>query len=134
MIELSNTTEQTLQPGQSIVFDEVISSAGSCECHRRNTSSVKMRANGVYAVSFSGNIGGETAATPVQLAITLGGSPLPETTMISVPAAITDRNNVATSTRIRNCCGDYDRVAVTNTGTVPVVVAANSSFIVERRF
>lgn len=133
MIVLSNTAEQTLQPGQSIVFDEVILSAGSCECHRRNTANVKMRANGIYAASFSGNIGGETAATAVQLALTLGGSPLPETTMISVPAAVADRNNVATQTRVRNCCGDYDRVAVTNTGTVPVVVAANSAFIVERR-
>lgn len=132
MIVLSNTTEQTLQPGQSINFDEVILVAGSCECHRRNTSNVKMRANGIYAVSFYGNIGGETAATPVQLSITLGGSTLPETTMISTPAAVTDRNNVARSTRVRNCCGDYDRVAVTNTGTVPVVVGVNSAFIVER--
>lgn len=132
MIVLSNTTEQTLQPGQSINFDEVVMAAGTCECHRRNTGSVKMRSNGIYEVSFHGNIGGETAATPVQLALTLGTSPLLETTMISVPAAVTDRNNVGASTRIRNCCGDYDRVSVTNTGTVPVVVAANSSFIVER--
>lgn len=133
MMVLSNTTEQTLQPGQSIIFDEVIFKIGGCECHRDNTASVKLRNNGIYATSFAGNIGGETAATPVQLAISLGGSPLPETTMISTPAATTDRNNVATSTRLRNCCGDYDRVSVTNTGTVPVIVAPNSSFIVERR-
>lgn len=133
MIELSNTIEQTIQPGQSIVFDEVILKSGCCECHRKNTSSVKLRNNGIYAISFYGNIGGETAATPVQLAIQLGGSTLPETTMISVPAAVADRNNVAASTRLRNCCGDYDRVSVTNTGTVPVIVAPNSAFIVERR-
>lgn len=133
MIELSNTTEQTLQPGQSITFNDVIVSTGCGECHRRNTSSIKMRANGIYAVTFSGNIGGTVAATPVQIAITLGGTPLLETTMISVPVAITDRNNVSTSTRVKNCCGDYDRVSVTNTGTTPVVIAANSSFIVERR-
>ncbi len=133
MIELSNTTEQTLQPGQSLVFDEVILRVGCCECHRNNTGSVKMRNNGIYAVSFAGNIGGETAATAVQLAFSLGGSVLPETTMISVPVATTDRNNVATSTRVKNCCGDYDRISVVNSGTVPVIVAANSAFIVERR-
>lgn len=134
MIVLSNTAEQTLAPGQSIVFDEVVTQAGSCECHRRNTGSVKLRSNGIYSVAFSGNIGGETAATAVQLGLTLSGSAaLPETTMISVPAAIADRNNVATQTRIKNCCGDYDRVSVTNTGTVPVIVAANSSFVIERR-
>ncbi len=133
MIELSNTTEQTLQPGQSIVFDEVILRAGCCECHRKNTGSVKLRSNGIYAISFSGNIGGETAGTAVQLAFDLGGSTLPETTMISTPAAVADRNNVAKSTRLKNCCGDYDRISVVNTGTVPVIVGANSSFIVERR-
>lgn len=132
MIELSNTAEQTVQPGQPIIFDEVILKVGCCECHRRNTGNVKMRSNGIYALSFSGNIGGETAATPVQLAIAVGGSPLPETTMISVPAAVADRNSVSTTTRLKNCCGDYDNASVINTGTVPVVIGANSSFIVER--
>lgn len=133
MIVLSNTAEQTIAPGQAIIFDEVILRAGCCECHRRNTGSVKLRANGIYSVGFSGNIGGETAATAVQLSIDLGGSTLPETTMISVPVAIADRNNVSTETRVRNCCGDYDRVSVVNTGTVPVIVAANSSFVIDRR-
>lgn len=133
MIVLSNTIEQTIQPGQSLIFDEVILKAGCCECHRKNTGSVKLRSNGIYSIGFSGNIGGETAATAVQLAISVGGSPLLETTMISVPAAIADRNNVSTETRYRNCCGDYDRVSVTNTGTVPVIVAANSSLVIDRR-
>ncbi len=133
MIVLSNTTEQTLQPGQSLVFDEVTFKAGCCECHRNNTGSVKLRSNGIYALTFSGNIGGPTAATPVQITMSLGGSTLPETTMISVPAAVTDRNNVSASTRLKNCCGDYDRVSIVNTGTVPVIVAPNSAFIVERR-
>lgn len=133
MIVLTNTLEQTLAPGQSLVFDEAILHSGCGECHRRNTSAVKLRANGIYEASFSGNIGGETAATAVQLSLTLSGSTLPETTMISVPAAVADRNNVSTETRIRNCCGDYDRVSVTNTGTVPVVVAPNSSFVIDRR-
>lgn len=134
MILLSNTTEQTLQPGQSITFDDVILHSGCDVCHRNNTNSVKLRANGNYDICFHANIGGETAATPVQLQITLGGdSPLPETLMLSVPAATTDRNNVGTATTLKNCCGDYDRVFVTNTGTVPVIVAPNSALKIGRK-
>lgn len=133
MIVLSNLTEQTLAPGQSLTFDDVILHSGCGECHRPNTASVKLRANGVYSAQFSGNVGGPTAASPVQLALTLSGEPLKETTMISVPAAVGDFNNVATATRIKNCCGDYDRVSVTNTGANSVIVAANAVLVLERR-
>lgn len=132
MIILSNTTEQTIQAGQSITFNNKILHTGCAECHRANTGSVKMRANGIYVVSFSGNIGGATAATAVQLSIQIGGETLPETTMISIPAAANDLNNVATTTVLRNCCGDYDRLTVVNTGTEPVIVGANSAFTVRR--
>lgn len=62
----------------------------------------------------------------------IGGETLPETTMISVPAAANDLNNVSTTTILRNCCGDYDRLTVVNTGTVPVIVDANTAFAVRR--
>lgn len=132
MIVLSNTTAQTLQPGQAITFNNKILHTGCGECHRANTSSVKMRANGIYVATFSGNIGGATAATPVQLSIQVGGETLPETTMISVPAAANDLNNVSATTILRNCCGDYDRLTVVNTGTVPVIVDANTAFAIRR--
>lgn len=134
MILLSNTTEQTLAPGQSITFDDVLLHSGCGECHRRSTNSVKLRANGVYDIFFHANIGSPTAATPVRLQITLGGdTPLPETIMQNTPAAITDRNNVGTATSLKNCCGDFDRVFVTNTGSDPVIVAAGSSLKIARR-
>lgn len=118
--------------GQSITFDKVLLKTGCAECHRENTGSVKMRANGIYEVSFAGNISGAVAGTPVQLAFQLGGVTMPETTMVSTPGAANASNNVATSTLIKNCCGDYDRITVTNTGTADVTVAANSAFIVRR--
>lgn len=68
----------------------------------------------------------------MQLAFQLGGVTLPETTMVSTPGAANASNNVATSTLIKNCCGDYDRITVTNNGTADVTVAANSAFIVRR--
>lgn len=131
MIVLSNTTEQTLTPGQSITFDKVVHKSGNAECHRANTASVKLRCPGVYAVEFSGNIGG-TVAGPVQLVIELGGDPLLETTMKSIPGAVGDFNNVSNGTKVRNCCGDYDRITVTNNGTSDVVVDANSNLRIGR--
>lgn len=132
MIVLSNSAEQTLFTGQSIVFDLVKLHSGCAECHRAGSNSVKMKQNGIYEVAFAGNIGG-TVAGPVQLSIQVGGETLAETTMISTAGAVGDLNNVATQTRVRNCCGDYDRITVTNTGTSDVVVGANSALVVGRR-
>lgn len=131
MILLSNSTEQTLTPGQSITFDTVILHSGCGECHRKNSTSIKMRANGIYEVHFNGNISG-TAAGQLELAIQLGGETLPETTMESALGTPGDFDNVSATTLVRNCCGDFDRVTVTNTGTSTVVVAANSAFFVKR--
>lgn len=132
MIVLSNTTEQTLQPGQALLFDEVVTKSGCGTCHRKNTGSVKLSENGrTYDISFTGNIGGTAAAAPVQLALSFGtGAVLNETTMISVPAAVADRNNVSARTLTSVCCCDYDRVSVINTGANPVVVAPNSALVV----
>lgn len=131
MIVLSNTLAQTLAVGESITFDRVILHTGCGECHRANSQSVKMRAHGIYEIHFSGNISG-TAANPVQLSILVGGEPLPETTMIVTPAAAGDQFNVATATAVKNCCGDYDRVTITNTGTAPVLVETDTLLFVKR--
>lgn len=131
MIVLSNTTAQTLAPGQSITFDKVVHKSGCAECHRPGTASVKLRCQGVYAVDFSSNVTSTVAGT-VQLVIELGGDPLNETTMKSTPAATGDFNNVSSGTKVRNCCGDYDRITVTNNGTIDVVVDANSNLRIGR--
>lgn len=132
MIELSNTTAQTLSPGQAITFDQVIFKTGCAECHRANSSSVKLRANGTYEVAFSANIGATAAATPVQLSILLGGESIFDATMISTTAAVGDLNNVSKTVGIRNCCGDYDRIMVVNTGSTDVTVGAGSSLFIKR--
>lgn len=131
MIVLSNTEAQTLTPGQAIVFDTVPFHSGNGECHRSNSSSVKMRANGCYEISFSANVAA-TAANAVQLSIQVGGETLPETTRISTPTAADSFNPVAMETEVRNCCGDYDRVTVVNTGTTDIIVGAGSALRVAR--
>ncbi len=132
MIELTNNVVQVVQPGQSVAFNTVVLHTGCGECYRHNTPSIKLRANGIYEVAFSGNITGATAGTPVQLALALGGVGLPETVMVSTPATANAFNNVATSTFVQNTCGDYDRVTVVNTGTTAVTISANMKFSVRR--
>lgn len=132
MIVLSNTTAQTVEAGQSLTFNDKILHTGCGECHRSGSGSVKMRANGVYKVEFAANVSGATAGTPVQLTIQIGGENLPETTMIATPSAADTLNSVSTSTAVKNCCGDYDRLTVTNTGTTPITVGANPVFVAYR--
>lgn len=127
MIVLSNTTAQTVEPGQDILFDRVVRKCGCGTCHRDGSASVKMCKKGLYAIHFSGNIDGATADAPAQLAIQTGGETLPETTMISSATGV---NNVATMTYLKNCCCDFDRLTVSNTGTVAITVSPNTSFAV----
>lgn len=132
MIELSNTSEQTLTPGQSLTFDTVILKTGCAEAHRTNSGIVTLRADcAIYEVHFAANLSG-TAAGPVQLSITLDGEPLPETTMINTVSTAGDLDNAATTTLIRTGCGCCGRVSVTNTGTSDVVVGANPALFVKR--
>lgn len=132
MVELVNSSQQTLPVGGALVFDKKLIQNGCGECHRSNTPSVKMRQRGLYEVSFNGNIGGTTAGTPVQMTLQLGGANLPETNMISTPAAANNLNNVSASTFLSNCCDDYDRITVVNTGAIPVIVGANASIKLKR--
>lgn len=132
MINLSNTTEQTLAADQSITFDLVPLHTGRCERHRDGSSIVTLGMNGaIYEIDFSANIGG-TAAGAVQLSVMLDGEPLREGTMISTTAAAGDLNNVAKpGIKIRNCdcCG---RISVQNTGTTELTVGVGSLLSIKR--
>lgn len=135
MIVLSNLTAQTIQPGQAVTFDKRILKSGNCECwNSQLPTTVKLRANcAIYSLGFSGNVSSATAGAAMQLAIAIAGQPLVETAMNSTPETADVLNNISTETRFRNCCDDADRVSVINTGTVPVTLAPNSSFVIERR-
>ena len=108
MIQLSNSTTQTLAPGQSLTFDSVLLKSGC-----------------------TGNVSA-TAANPVQLAIQLDGETLPETTMYEEITTAGVGQNVAAATLIRTGCGCCGRVSIVNTGTTTVEVLPNVSFFVKR--
>lgn len=132
MISLTNTATQTLAPGQALTFNQVVSGSGCDVCHMANTPSVKLRMNSVYEIHFSGNITSATAGTPVQLSIQTSGVTIPYSTMISTPSVANALNNVAKTILLKNCCCDYDRITVVNTGTTPVIVDANSMFFIHK--
>lgn len=128
MIELTNTTAQTIPVGGSVRFDKVLLKSGCKECFNSMVpTSVKLRGKCLYDVEFHGNITSTPAAT-IQLAIAVGNSALPQTAMNATPAAAGNLVNVSAGTYIRNCCCDLDRVSVINTGTAPITLAPNSSF------
>lgn len=134
MIELTNTVAQTIQPGQAVTFNRVLTHTGCSECYdSRVPFSVKLLGRGgTYKVEFSGNIASPTAATPVQLAIALGTVGLPETVMQSTASAANAFNNVSTGTFVKNNCCDNDRITVINTGTSPVLLSANMNLRIHR--
>ena len=131
MILLSNSTTQTVQPGEAITFDLERFKSGCCECHRQGSSAIKLKKCGVYELMFTGNVGGAAVGT-VQLQMEAGGEVLPETTIIVTEDTVGSLDNVVTHTFFRNCCGDYDRITIVNTGTVAAVIDANSAFTAKR--
>ena len=133
MIVLSNSAAQTIGVGQSVVFNTVVTKTGCAEHHRGNSSSVQLCANnGIYSLDFTANITNPDGTAPVQIAITSSGDILQETTMIST-AAQSAYNNVSAKTFIKtSCCGSDNRISVTNTGTVPLTIAANSALAIKR--
>lgn len=131
MILLSNSTTQTVQPGEAITFDLERFKSGCCECHRQGSSAIKLKKCGVYELMFTGNVGGAAVGT-VQLQMEAGGEVLPETTIIVTEDTVGSLDNVTAHTFFRNCCGDYDRITIVNTGTVAAVIDANSAFTAKR--
>lgn len=132
MIAISNTTDQTLAAGESITFDKVLMHTGCAECFIDLAPSVKLKANGVYEVTFSANIAGGAATTQVELSLQIGGVTIPYSTMLATSTASGDYYHVSVSVPVKITCGDFNRITVTNTGTTAVTVDVNSILYVRR--
>lgn len=132
MIKLTNTTEQTVAAGAALTFNSVLANTNCSTCHRKGTGSVKLNRSGAYMVSFHANVTGATAATPVQLALALGGDVMPETTMIFTPETANTVGQMSICLPVFNSCCDYDRVTVVNTGTTDIVISANPMLAISK--
>ena len=131
MILLSNNATQTIAPGESITFDLELLHTGCSECHRQGSSAVKLRKQGIYELHFNGNIGA-TAVGTAALQMEAGGEAIADTSMIATVGTVGALYNVSATTLIKNCCGDYDRITVTNVGTTTITLAPNSAFFAKR--
>lgn len=134
MIQLSNLAVQTVLPGQPVTFNVVRLKSGCGECYNESLSpsSIKMAKQGTYEIGFSANIGNGINTDPVQLSIAIGGTVIPDTTMISTPATVGALNHVSVTKPVRNCCCDFDRITVVNSGTNAMTVGANPILYVKR--
>lgn len=132
MIELSNSTTQTLESGQAILFDVTnLKTRCTAECHRAGMSDIKLWLPGIYEVAFSGNIAG-VAAGAVQLSISAGNAVLPGSTMIATSTAAGDANNVAKTMLLGTGCGMYDVIRIVNSGADALTVAPGANIVIRK--
>ena len=125
MIELINTTVQTVAAGQSVVYNAAaVRSKCGPERHRNGSSFITLKQPGRYLVSFSGNIAvpeGETVGE-ISLGVTQDGEVLGGSLMRVTPAAIEEYFNVSTQHYVDVYCGCCVNVGVLNTSDIPVLV------------
>lgn len=80
---------------------------------------------------FQANVTTETAGV-AQLSFAIGGDTLPESTMVRQITTANAFDSITISDLISvNCC-DFDRLTVTNTGAVPVVISTNPLLYIKR--
>ena len=130
MFVATNTTEQVIEPNQSITFDLVLQHTGCprAERHRKGSANVVLINRNLFDIDFSANIAGE-AAGAIQLSVFVDGEALPESTMISTPATANEINNVARpGLKIRRL-GCSTVVSVRNNGTTNIILPAKSALL-----
>lgn len=128
MLAVYTSADQTVEPGQAIVFDRTAFCTGSAEklgAYPLNAAPTMARC-GVYLLGFNANVGGTTAGAPVELTVNVDGVAYPDAAVISTPAAVGDLNHVSGVWPVKNCGNCCGRVTVVNTGDNPVVVSAGA--------
>lgn len=149
MAEYITTTDQNVALNGTIPFNvvsipcntgNVIPVAPGILTLKGNTSNRFAR----YRVTLQGNVSIPTggAVTPIALAITLGGTVLPESVAIVTPAAVGDNWHINTSVIVTipcGCClnvsGTYVDGTEDDAATVPtpsITIRRNASISVER--
>lgn len=144
MIVLSNAAAEVIPAGGTVTFDISVlhtgcddNGCGGSEYHRKNSGAVRLRGksrkcSSIFYVFFKGNVTSKVAGTDVQLAITIDGTPLAETTMIETIDTANSFENMAAMTALKVCPGKDVSLSVANTGTTPVILDANSALYIRR--
>lgn len=132
MISLSTSADVTLPAGSAIAFDVTNFHTGCGECHRQNSSIVKLRARGIYEISFHANISSPAAGTPLSLSVRLGNETLTGGTIVATPSTANALTSVAITIPVRNCCCDFDQITIVNTGSTGMTVGAGALLYIKR--
>ena len=144
MIVLSNSAAEVIPVGGTVTFDLTVlhtgcdlNGCGGSEYHRQNSGAVRLRGKSrccpsIFDVFFKANVTSATAGTEVQLVLAFDGRPLAETTLLETIDPANSFENLATRTALKVCPGEDVTLSVTNAGTVPVTIDANSVLYVRR--
>lgn len=148
MAEYSNVSQQTVNPGEAVVFTNApvpcerglvrhrddtgsfllagyVPYSYGCSCRRKNSAN--------YLVDFGANIAIPTGGTvgAISVAIAIDGASIPSSTMEVTPAAVEEFFNVSRAINApiyRGCC---QTVTVRNTSDQPILVE-NANIIFSR--
>ncbi len=132
MAEYTSISEQTVNPGESIVF-----TAAPVPCtkgfvrHRNGSGNFLLSGRTCirqwavnYLVDCGLNIaiptGGEVA--PIQVSLALDGTTMPESTMIVTPAAVEEFFNVSRAINVPIWSGCCQTLSLKNTSDQPILV------------
>lgn len=140
MAEYTNNAVQTINPGETAIFTNttvpctrglvrhvdgegtfnlsgwIPNNQNGCCCQQSKTAS--------YLVDFHANVAvpeGQTVG-PISVAITVDGTTVPSSQMISTPGAVSEYNNVSIGKEVpvwRGCC---QTVAIRNTSEIPILM------------
>ena len=148
MSEWSNNAQQTVNPGETIIFTEnpvpctrglimhrddtgtfllkgYVPRQCGCPCRRQRTAN--------YLVDFGANIaipeGGTVGA--ISVAITIDGATIPSSTMTVTPAAVEQFFNVSRAINAGIFAGCCESISVRNTSDQPILVQ-NANIIISR--
>ncbi len=148
MAEWTYSAQQTVNPGETIIFTEnpvpcnrglilhrddtgsfllkgYVPRQYGCPCRRQRTAN--------YLVDFGANIAVPTGGTvgAISVAITIDGSTLPASTMTVTPAAVEEFFNVSRAINAGIFVGCCESIAVRNTSDQPILVQ-NANIIISR--
>ena len=142
MAEWSANAQQTVNPGETVIFTEnpVPGRLGLVR-HRDGTgifllkglSGCPCNPSTNYLVQFGANIAIPTGGTvgPISLALAIDGNTVPATQMTITPAAVEEFGNVAVSANVSVWCGCCENFSVRNISDQPILVQ-NANLIISR--
>lgn len=137
-MELITTQVQTVEPNSSVLFQAATSSGNQSILWRIGSGIIILRGAGVqsrarFRVGAHLNVAlSEGAAVePIEIAFTINGEAISTTRMVSTPAAVSEFNNVGTSSFIDVPTGCCTEITLKNIGTTNIDVE-NVTVTVER--